>query len=87
MQVYRQHPTLGFLQAACPSCRPTNSVKALKEIPFPMLKYKYFFSNEIYGSNFIKQHSETVVVLFIYFSCKHQRQRAEATYMPVKSVQ
>jgi len=23
-------PQLGFLQAGCPSCRPTNSVKALK---------------------------------------------------------
>ena len=26
----RQHPTTRFLQAGCPSCRPTNSVKALK---------------------------------------------------------
>jgi len=25
-----QHPPLSFLQAGCPSCRPTNSVKALK---------------------------------------------------------
>jgi len=24
-------PPLGFLQAGCPSCRPTNSVKALKD--------------------------------------------------------
>jgi len=24
-------PPQGFLQAGCPSCRPTNSVKALKE--------------------------------------------------------
>jgi len=24
-------PPLSFLQAGCPSCRPTNSVKALKE--------------------------------------------------------
>jgi len=23
-------PPLSFLQAACPSCRPTNSIKALK---------------------------------------------------------
>jgi len=27
-------PALGFLQAGCPSCRPTNSVKALKAIPY-----------------------------------------------------
>jgi len=26
----RQHTTTHFLQAGCPSCRPTNSVKALK---------------------------------------------------------
>jgi len=26
----RQHHTTHFLQAGCPSCRPTNSVKALK---------------------------------------------------------
>jgi len=25
----RQHPTTVFLQAGCPSCYPTNSVKAL----------------------------------------------------------
>jgi len=25
-------PPLSFLQAGCPSCRPTNSVKALKDI-------------------------------------------------------
>jgi len=25
------NPALSFLQAGCPSCRPTNSVKALKE--------------------------------------------------------
>jgi len=25
-----QHPTTQFLQAGCPSCQPTNSVKALK---------------------------------------------------------
>jgi len=28
----RQHPTAHFLQAGCPSCRPTNSVKALKAL-------------------------------------------------------
>jgi len=28
-------PPLSFLQAGCPSCRPTNSVKALKHLPTP----------------------------------------------------
>jgi len=32
-------PLLSFLQAGCPSCRPTNSVKALKaEIPETKIK-------------------------------------------------
>jgi len=31
--------------------------------PVPMLKYKYIFSNKIYGSNFIKQHSESETVM------------------------
>ena len=30
--------------------------------PFPVLKYKHIFLNKIYGSHFIKQHSETVMV-------------------------
>jgi len=30
----RQHPTTQFLQAGCPSCHPTNSVKALKALHF-----------------------------------------------------
>jgi len=33
-------PTTRFLQAGCPSCRPTNSVKALKAIP-PTATYTY----------------------------------------------
>ena len=30
--------------------------------PFPVLNYKYIFSNKIYRSNFVEQQSETVVV-------------------------
>jgi len=36
----RQHPTTQFLQAGCPSCRPTNSVKALKEFRIKRIKDK-----------------------------------------------
>jgi len=32
LQTDNQHPTTQFLQAGCPSCRPTNSVKALMAI-------------------------------------------------------
>ena len=28
--IHASNPQLSFLQAGCPSCRPTNSVKALK---------------------------------------------------------
>jgi len=33
-------PPLSFLQAGCPSCRPTNSVKALKGIINQLLTNK-----------------------------------------------
>jgi len=33
-------PPLSFLQAGCPSCRPTNSVKALKAVQGPKMKLK-----------------------------------------------
>jgi len=33
-------PPLGFLQAGCPSCRPTNSVKALKDKAAAVLMVK-----------------------------------------------
>jgi len=35
-------PLLSFLQAGCPSCRPTNSVKALKATPLPKSLLLYF---------------------------------------------
>ena len=34
-------PPLSFLQAGCPSCRPTNSVKALKALEQPVLALTY----------------------------------------------
>jgi len=36
-------PPLSFLQAGCPSCRPTNSVKALKEKALKSLNDNLFF--------------------------------------------
>jgi len=41
-------PPLSFLQAGCPSCRPTNSVKALKEKAqienkVKLINYYYFY--------------------------------------------
>jgi len=33
------HPPLSFLQAGCPSCRPTNSVKALKQMAVTSMPY------------------------------------------------
>jgi len=34
-------PPLSFLQAGCPSCRPTNSDKALKAMTNHYLKYDF----------------------------------------------
>jgi len=39
-----QHFTTQFLQAGCPSCRPTNSVKAL-EAPLQIIRYKHRLCN------------------------------------------
>ena len=44
-------PPLSFLQAGCPSCRPTNSVKALKA----SIMYKHRHKIQILG---IKIHTE-----------------------------
>jgi len=35
-------PSPHFVQAGCPSCRPTNSVKALKAINIPSILYHLF---------------------------------------------
>jgi len=37
---YASTPPLTFLQAGCPSCCPTNSVKALKAVPLGTEKQK-----------------------------------------------
>jgi len=37
-------PPLSFLQAGCPSCRPTNSVKALKDFVYDYALYKFTFN-------------------------------------------
>ena len=36
---------------------------------FQCKKYKYIFSNKIYGSNFVKQHSETAMALKLPKCC------------------
>jgi len=40
-------PPLSFLQAGCPSCRPTNSVKALKAIIYATVLNKYHLAFKI----------------------------------------
>jgi len=39
----RQYPTTQFLQAGCPSCHPTNSVKALKASCNYYYYYYYYY--------------------------------------------
>jgi len=44
-------PTSSFLQAGCPSCRPTNSVKAMKEkyhIPWTCLPQAHLGVFQLY---------------------------------------
>jgi len=45
-------PPLSFLQAGCPSCRPTNSIKALK-------------ATEIINGNYLQIPSLLISMLFI----------------------
>jgi len=45
-------PPLSFLQAGCPSCRPTNSIKALK-------------ATEIINGNYLQIPSLLISILFI----------------------
>jgi len=40
-------PPLSFLQAGCPSCHPTNSVKALKATPTPKILGKISVGSSI----------------------------------------
>jgi len=39
-------PPLSFLQAGCPSCRPTNTVKALEAVIIHILQIIYVSSEE-----------------------------------------
>ena len=41
---HQQTNTELFLQAGCPSCRPTNSVKALKGNASKSIKYEYLYA-------------------------------------------
>jgi len=59
-------PPLCFLQAGCPSCRPTNSVKALKALPAIILpKQKNYRSRNVsarahrYAYTYIRMHRQT----------------------------
>ena len=50
---------LSFLQAGCPSCRPTNSVKALKAIPKPLTVFTMPFATVSYRIPNAKCHTFT----------------------------
>jgi len=40
-------PPLSFLQAGCPSCRPTDSIKALKALKTPVHAPKFGFWGDL----------------------------------------
>ena len=57
---YPCHPPLNFLQAGCPSCRPTNSVKALKaKIQSLQLKQKTICNEIFYIGPFGNSHCKS----------------------------
>ena len=51
-------PPLSFLQARCPSCCQTNSIKALKAIDiYEICKYIYMIVPECTSSHFLSTHN------------------------------
>jgi len=40
-------PPLSFLQAGCPSCRPTNSIQALKAHKLGVIEINYIFNVQL----------------------------------------
>jgi len=55
---YASTPPLSFLQAGCPSCRPTNSVKALKAKALKHCSYKY-----------VNQFVTAIIVIVVLLVC------------------
>ena len=58
-------PPLGFLQAGCPSCRPTNSVKALKAIVTDINAAKYFTIMADETTDFSRQEQLSVCLRYV----------------------
>ena len=58
-------PPLSFLQAGCPSCRPTNSVKALKALPSHTRWAKT-------NLDFTEQHKTISLTLQTPVTCTHR---------------
>jgi len=60
-------PPLSFLQAGCPSCRPTNSVKALKDVGIKIeinnqLSNCYCYKNRLINGLLFSKHLKNVDV-------------------------
>jgi len=47
-------PPLSFLQAGCPSCRPTNSVKALKALTYQQNVFKRYHSDRHFSEFYLQ---------------------------------
>jgi len=63
-------PPLSFLQAGCPSCRPTNSVKALKTVLWSMAHLPFTYSY-IYHTSKILQTRKLEKSIFSMLFLKH----------------
>jgi len=76
-------PSLTILQAGCPSCRPTNSIKALKE-KYKMNEYKQIYPHlKINNREMINHRYKwvkinfictliTITIFIIYLTCTRQ---------------
>jgi len=67
-------PPLSFLQAGCPSCRPTNSVKALKAYIHTNL---YSAKNRENESKALKTQSDSCIFVFLPRLCRCSSRDAE----------
>ena len=56
----RQHPTTRFLQAGCPSCRPTNRIKALKRQDNRMINCKIFCKSGPRSASHLRAESHAI---------------------------
>jgi len=62
-------PPLHFLQAGCPSCRPTNSVKALKAMM--IIKHLRVYCTCLLNDNYFMVMNFINVIIMNFITCQY----------------